>query len=276
MLEVLRRAVAVAEDVPFAPRPPCAPVAAVAPFGPVPWVLDVVEVATVVRPRLREGNASGTAGGGDEGCSVLVVVWEGGVAVACLVVAPAALATVVVLPGPPPFGAVVEVALAPGEAALDALLDAPPLAAPGAGMVVEVAGALTVVVAPGRPVVVVVVPDAGGVVAKGATEGLVELVVEPGTVLALMPATLVEVVEDGTGAGEVVPGATPGALVEVELVELTLVWSVGTVLVPEVPEPDVPDVVVVAPRTLVELVVLVEVGALVRVDTGQGGLAWRG
>ena len=272
VLEVLGRAVAVAEDVPFGPCPPCPPCppfAPFAPFAPVPWALDVVEVATVVRPRLREGNASGTAGGGDEGCIVLVVVWEGGLAVARAVVALVALAAVVVSAGPLPFGPVVEVALGPGEGALDALLDAPPLAAAGTGMVVEVAGALLVVVAPGRLVVeVVVAAGAGEVVAKGATEGLVELVVEPGTVLAVMPETFVEVVVAGAAVGEVVPGGAPGTLVEVELVEVTLVWLVGRVLAPEV--------VVVVPRTLVELVVLVEVGALVRVDPGQGGLAWRG
>ena len=278
VLEVLGRAVAVAEDMPIGPRPPFGPVvpfgplvpfAPFAPFAPVPWALDVVEVATVVRPRLREGNASGTAGGGDEGCIVLVVVWEGGLAVARAVVALVALAAVVVSAGPLPFGPVVEVAPGPGEGALDALLDAPPLAAVGAGMVVEVAGALLVVVAPGRLVVeVVVAAGAGEVVAKGATEGLVELVVEPGTVLAVMPETFVEVVVAGAAVGEVVPGGAPGTLVEVELVEVALVWLVGTALAPEV--------VVVVPRTLVELVVLVEVGALVRVDPGQGGLAWRG
>ena len=254
--EVPRRAVALAEGVPFAP------------FEPVPGVLDVVGVATAASPRLRGGDAIGTAGGGDEGCVVLVVAGDGWGVVAGAVVALVALPAVV-SPGPLPLGPV-EVAAVAGEDALGVVLDVSPLAAAGAGVLVEAAGALLVVAAPERLLVeVVVAPGAGvgDVVAKGTTEGLVELAVEPGTVV---PPTLVEVVvAAGAGVGEVVPGGAPGTLVEVELVEVTLV-VLGTALAPEV--------VVVVPRTLVELepVVLVVVVALVGVESGQGGFAWSG
>lgn len=260
VLEVPGRAVVPADDVPLPP------------LEPMPRVLEVVEEASALSVRLEEGDASGTAGGGDEGCVVPVVAGDGEVVVVAVgaVVVLVALPPVVVSAGPPPFDPV-EVGAGSGEDAVDGVLDVPP--PPGAGTLVEAAGTLLVMAAPGRLLVeVVVAPSAvvEEVGARGVGEGLLEVAGEPGTVLALVVGRLLVevVVASGAVVGEVVPGGAPGKLVEVGPPEVMPVVLV-TLLAPGGVD---------AGRTLLGLVVvvLVEVGALARLGSAQGELAGPG
>ena len=208
---------------------------------PVAGALDVVEVATAVSSLVSGDDARGTAGGGDEACVVLVVAGEGGTVVAGRAVVALVRLPVVVAPFVP-FGLVDVVVAGSREAVPDVVLDVPP--GRGAAKLPDGAGMLVVVTAGLMlPVEVVVAPSpsVGGSVARGATGELVEVAVEPGTVLvpgrvlALVPGTVLALVPEEVLA--LVPGTV-----------LALVPGTVLALVPG-------RVLTVAPGALVELVV---------------------